>query len=285
MGKKSGLGRRLGNILEDKQNSGMEFPGADDLKISKIKLDQIDTNPFQPRTVFKQEEIEELAASILEHGIIQPIVLRKHAGRYQIIAGERRFRACQFLEQEEIEARVFETLSDRQMAEWALIENIQRVELNPVEEARSFQQLLQDHGYTHDKLAARLGKSRSAISNQVRLLNLPDQVLQWLSEGKLSTGHARSLLSPEIQDPEAVAQEIIEKGLNVREAEKKTRPAKKTSTNPQRDPNLEQLEQDLQYSLGTKVSIQEKKGKGKIIVEFTSPEDLNRLLRQLQNQG
>lgn len=280
MGKKS-LGRGLNAIFDDKGIKGEEnLPGAEELKIQEISVQNIDPNPFQPRKHFKEQDIQELAETILEHGVIQPIVLRKFQNRFQVIAGERRLRACQFLGKETIEAKVFTRLSDKQMAEWAIIENIQRVELTAIEEANSYLQLVNQHGYTHEELSKRLGKSRSAITNLIRLTKLPLTVQSWIEEGKLSAGHARSLLSPEIEDPEARAREIIENKLNVRQAEqknKKTNSGTSQKSEPDKDPNLVQLEQDLQYTLGTKVLISEKKGKGKIQIDFNSMDDLNRL--------
>jgi len=287
MGKKS-LGRGLSAIFDDKGIKEEEnLPGAEELKIQEISVQDIDPNPFQPRKHFKEEDIQELAETILEHGVIQPIVLRKFQNRFQVIAGERRLRACQYLGKETIEAKVFQRLSDKQMAEWAIIENIQRVELTAIEEANSYLQLVNQHGYTHDELAKRLGKSRSAITNLIRLTKLPLTVQSWIEEGKLSAGHARSLLSPEIEDPEARAREIIENKLNVRQAEQKNKQPKPGKSEPEKDPNLVQLERDLQYSLGTKVLISEKKGKGKIQIDFNSMDDLNRLqnlIRSSQNE-
>lgn len=297
MGKQSALGQGLNAIfgshkLEETvnvdQNSGSK------LSIQKIKLDLVDANPFQPRRNFNEEEIAELAETIKQHGLIQPITVRKFNGRYQIVSGERRTRASRIAGLTEIDAYVHELLSDRNMAEWALIENIQRVDLNPIEVAESYQQLLENYGYTHDDLAASVGKSRSAVTNALRLLKLPETVKEYVSEGKLSASIARSLVSPDIFNPEELANEIIEKGLNAREVEELVRCKKagsaaeapvSTSINtkaekPQMDADMQNFLKKLQEYFGTKVSISpSSKGysEGTITIHYYSAEDLNRL--------
>jgi ParB family chromosome partitioning protein len=280
MGKKS-LGRGLNAIFQDKNIVEDMIPDEGSL-LQTISLSKIDPNPFQPRKTFKDEEIEDLAQTIKEHGIIQPITVRKSGNRFQIIAGERRLRACRHLQMEEVEAKIFPKLTDKQMAEWALIENIQRVELSPIEEANSYQQLINIHEYTHEQLASRLGKSRSAITNTLRLIRLPEIVQEYIDEGSLSAGHARTLINCQVMSAEDAAREIIDRGYSVREAEKKflkspLSASLKTPVKESKDPNLTALEQELQYSLGTKVSIKYKSGKGKIILDFESSEDLSRL--------
>jgi len=287
MGKKS-LGRGLDAIFHDHALPSDSLDGTpiESTRILKIPLDEIDPNPFQPRKTFDDAEIQELADTIREHGLIQPITVRKHSGRYQIVSGERRTRASRVAGLTEIDARVYEMLSDKTMMEWAIIENVQRVDLNPVEISRSFQQLIENHGYTHEDLAARLGKSRSAITNSLRLLKLPDTVLGWIEDGSLSASAARTLLSPEISDPEKTARQIIDGGLNVRQAEKipKAPSTKQKSTNNtsilDSDPHFSQIRQDIQYALGTRVRLQSQSkdaSKGQIIIDYESLDDLARI--------
>lgn len=287
MGKKSNaLGRGLGTIIQDHEINIEQVitksENGEELKISKISLDLIDPNPFQPRHTFNDEDIQELANTIQEHGLIQPITVRKFQGRYQIVSGERRTRASRLAGLTKIEAYVHELLSDKNMGEWALIENIQRVDLNPIEIAQSYQQLIDNHSYTHENLSKSVGKSRSVITNYLRLLKLPEAVKIWIQEGKLSSTAARSLLSPEISDPEKAAREIMEKGLNVREAEKmskKEKPAKNVDK-ISIDPNLSTFINQLQEHLGTKIKLQSSKkdySQGKIIIDYYSFEDLTRL--------
>ena len=231
MGKKA-LGRGLSDILKfhnvaapvnapeaDNNPAGSEPEVDSSKKIVEIEIDLIDRNPYQPRTVFNEEELTELANSIKQQGLIQPIVLRKVGDRYQIISGERRTRASKLAGFSTIKAQVYENLDDKVMSEWALIENIQRVDLNPVEIARSYQKLIDNYNYTHEDLAKAVGKSRSAITNALRLLKLPEVVLAWIEEGKIAGGAARALCSDKIADPEALARRIIDEGLNVRQIE------------------------------------------------------------------
>jgi ParB family chromosome partitioning protein len=182
----------------------------------------------------------------------------------------------------EIEARVHEMLSDKSMMEWAIIENVQRVDLNAIEVGLSYQQLIEHHGYTHEVIADRVGKSRSAITNSLRLLKLPDSVQGWIAEGKISAGAARTLLSANVQDPESEARKLIEGGLSVRQAEnqQKEKKAPKQKVTPVMDPNLARIVEDFQYALGTKVTLQAKSkdsSKGTLVVEYESWEDLDRL--------
>ena len=227
MGKKfSALGRGLSDILKDhsastdlNKSANTNNEAADQQKVVDIDLDLIDPNPFQPRKFFSEDELSELANTIKTHGLLQPISVRSVSGRYQIISGERRTRASRLAGLKTIKAQVFGDIADKTMAEWALIENIQRVDLNPIETAQSYQQLIDNHDYTHEDLANAVGKSRSAITNALRLLKLPDQVQFWIQEGKISGGAARALCSDKIADPEALAKRIIEEGLNVRQIE------------------------------------------------------------------
>ena len=211
----------LGNSVDNAINNtgANENVKSDNQKIVEINIDLIDPNPFQPRKFFDDDELVELAETIEKHGLIQPIAVRKVGDRYQIISGERRTRASKLANCRTIKAQVYDNLDDKTMNEWALIENIQRVDLNPIEVAQSYQQLIDNHNYTHEDLAKTVGKSRSAITNALRLLKLPNQVQAWIQEGKLAGGAARALCSEKITDPEALAKRVIEEGLNVRQIE------------------------------------------------------------------
>ncbi|MCL2282935.1 MAG: ParB/RepB/Spo0J family partition protein [Fibromonadales bacterium] len=276
------LGRSLSDILKEHRYVNIEAITTEKAgDVTKIPLDFIDPNPFQPRKHFDEESLKELAASIKQQGILQPILLRKNDGRYQIVSGERRVRASRIAGLGDIEARVFDLLSDKTMAEWAIIENIQREDLDPIEAANSYQQLLDSYGYTHEDLATRLSKSRAAVTNSLRLLKLPEQVKSWISEGKLSAGAARSLLSPNVDDPLKAAQNIIEQKLSVRQAEGIT---KKTTKQPAAaiSPDMQSFLNTLQSAFGTKVECNcspKNPQKGTLIITYNSNDDLTRILQ------
>lgn len=245
-------------------------------------------NPFQPRKTFNAEAIEELAASIDEHGILQPLVLREGEGGYQIVAGERRFRAAQRLELAEVPA-IIEAFGDQQMLELALIENIQREELNAVEEAHAYRQLIEEFELTQEQVAQRIGKSRVAVTNTLRLLRLPEEILVWIEEEKLTAGHARALLMLEQKSSQlAMAREIMTQGLSVREAERRVRSLLKK---PQADPKAEQpkveinvadLEEKLRLHLGMQVKIHPTSNTtGRVEVLYTSLDDFQRIFDML----
>jgi ParB family chromosome partitioning protein len=286
MGKKSmGLGRGMGEILRDHSANIESITTEKPSETTKIPINLVDANPFQPRKFFNEESLKELAESIKLHGILEPILLRKKAERYQIVSGERRVRAARIAGLSEIEARIFDLLSDKTMAEWAIIENIQREDLDPIETASSYQQLLNSYGYTHEDLAERLSKSRTAVTNTLRLLNLPEQVKKWIGEGKLSAGAARSLLSPNISDPIRVARDIIEKGLSVRETELITQESKKKKKRGATEasatsPDMQNFLNILQNIFGTKVECKtfgKNSDKGTLIIHYSSYDDLTRI--------
>ena len=329
MGKKSlALGRGLSDILKDHSlNSGIiptdaSVPAQENEKdkIVEIDVNLIDPNPFQPRKFFNDDELVELAETIEQHGLIQPIVVRKVGDRYQIISGERRTRATKLAGLPVIKAQVYENLDDKTMAEWALIENIQRVDLNPVEVSRSYQQLIDNHGYTHEDLAKIVGKSRSAITNSLRLLKLPEQVLTWIVEGKLNSGAARALCSDKVENPESLAKRIIDEGLNVRQIEavirgediyqskdekqqaveetpvvdtadsdsptSPTTPAVK-KPKPELSADLKSFESRLEGYFGTKVELSPSasdQSKGTIVISYYSMDDLTRIQELLENR-
>ena len=296
MGKKSmALGQGLSTIMQSHAQTLNDQLNQDEngntIQVKKINLDLIDPNPYQPRTEFNEEELVELAETIEQQGLIQPITVRKFNGRYQIVSGERRTRAARLAGWTTIDAYVHELLSDKKMAEWSLIENIQRVDLNAIEVAKSYEKLIENYGYTHDDLAKSVGKSRSAVTNALRLLKLPEQVQAWISEGKLSQSAARTLLSPEISDPEAVARDIIEKGMNVREIEqiskdkKKEKAPKDPAVETPLDPNIASFLKKMEEFFGTSVKLQkgsENASKGKLIIDYYSFEDLTRIQEKME---
>ena len=280
-------------------------------KIVDIDVSLIDANPFQPRKTFSDENLQELAETIKVHGLIQPIVVRKAGNRYQIISGERRTRATKLAGISTIKAQVYENLDDKTMAEWALIENIQRVDLNPVEIARSYQQLINNHNYTHDDLAKIVGKSRSAITNALRLLKLPEQVLVWIEEGKLNGGAARALCSDKVENVEELAKRVIDEGLNVRQIEAIIRgedinqpkaesqvpeenvdtqpadaPETPAKTKPELSADMKNFESRLETFFGTKVQLNPSastESKGTIVINYYSMDDLTRIQELMEN--
>lgn len=255
---KRGLGRGLSALMAD-----IEAPNSETKSTSTLPIEQLTANPDQPRRQFKPDELQELAESIKHRGVLQPLIVRQHPGDnglYQIVAGERRWRAAQMAQLHEIPVLIHD-LSDEQVLEISIIENIQRADLNAIEEASSFRQLMNRFGHTQEKLADSLNKSRSHIANLLRLLNLPDSVQDFVKSGQISAGHARALVTA--KNPEQLARKIIEKGLSVRETEKLARaqddPAgKKPSTNSsktEKDADTRALEADLSASLRMSVSI------------------------------
>lgn len=279
MPKKMGLGKGLAALIPDYSEENKNL-------LKEINIDEITPNPNQPRIDMDQEKLNELADSIKEHGVIQPIIVRRiKKGSYQIIAGERRWRACKMLDLKTIPAIITE-YSDLKSTEVALIENLQRVDLNPLEEALAYQSLINEFGITQEKLAKRVGKSRSAVANTLRLLSLPDDILQMLKNGDLTSGHARALLAlDEARKQIAVAKEVVNKQLSVRQTErlvKKLTEQKQTGNEknqPQANPELLYLQDKLQNIFSTKVQIKtNKKGKGKLEIEFYNQDDLNRII-------
>jgi ParB family chromosome partitioning protein len=246
----------------------------------EIELSKIAPNPFQPRTEFGPEEIAELANSIREKGLLQPILLRKHHDGFQIVAGERRYRAMQSLGRETIPALVRDQLSDRDMMEMALIENIQRVQLNAIEEAMAYEQLINTCGITHDELAQKLGKSRSAITNTLRLLKLENPLLEMIREGKLTAGHGRALLQAEPNKRLKLAHKIVEDHLNVRKAEKSG--TKRDASKSGRNPNTQAFLEKLQLLLGTKVTLRGTDAKGILEIHFMQRGDLEAFAEMIE---
>jgi ParB family chromosome partitioning protein len=249
--------------------------------IASIEIDRIRANPYQPRTDFDQKSLEELSKSILEKGLIQPITVRRMEEGYQLISGERRMRAAQRAGLPSIPAYIIEVENDTQLLELALVENIQREELNPIEIAHAYQRLMSELGYTQEDVAGRVGKDRSTVANFLRLLKLPDKIREGLRSGKLTMGHARALLSVEGEREQLkLYEKILIGGFTVRTVE---RTARSRKTRPARHGvhggGLHHAEEQLKRTLGTKVKVHGKGGgRGEIVIEYFSSTDLERIL-------
>lgn len=275
---KKGLGKGLDALLGDYSE-----PTASGLQELDIYL--IDTNEDQPRKTFDKEKLEELAESLRLHGVVQPIVVRKIGERYSIIAGERRYRAARMAGLTTVPV-VIRDMDEMQAREVALIENIQRENLNPIEEAAAIKSLMDLHDLTQEEVSKRISKSRPAVSNSVRLLSLPEEVQDMVKEGKLQAGHARAILSiPDDLNRTIVARRIAESGASVREAEKlvkaelnpRMEPAVPKAEKRPADPDLRAAEDALRERLGTKVSIQGGMSKGKLVIEYYTKDQLSGL--------
>ncbi len=284
-----GLGRGLSALLSDiEPEAGADAP----LKgVSMVPIDMIRPNPNQPRRLFNEEQLQELADSIRERGIIQPLVLRPDPSGegYQIVAGERRWRAAQRAQVHEAPALVRE-LDDGAVLEIAIIENVQRQDLTAIEEARGYERLMDEFGYTQVRVAEIVGKSRSHVTNIMRLLTLPDEVMEALEDGLISAGHARALLGS--LQPERTLRTVLSRKLSVRETEalvkatvlgrmthegKSTRPEKERARRGAKDADTRALEEDLSANLGMLVGIEDRGGKGDLIVSYRSLDELDRL--------
>lgn len=283
MGKKFGLGKGLGALIPDEIEKPIKKEEVKRNNNLMIPLNKITNNSEQPRKFFDKENISELAESIKNHGIIQPLILKKQKNNYIIVAGERRFRAAKMLGIEEVPAIIMD-LTEKEILEIALIENIQRENLNPIEEAIAYKKLLSEFDLTQNELSQRIGKSRTAITNTMRLTNLDSRVQQYLIESVISEGHGRALLGTDDKEIQyKLAQKVIDEKLSVRDLE---RLIKKISNEPkfkkeskEESPYYIDIKDRLQDYLGTKVNINSKANKkGKIEIEYYSDEDLNRIL-------
>ncbi|MDF1802192.1 ParB/RepB/Spo0J family partition protein [Thalassovita sp.] len=292
--KPRGLGRGLSALMADVSvNEPIQNEAGARRSDMMIPIEKIFPNPDQPRRTFTSEQLDELAASIKEKGVIQPLIVRDrpgHGGEFEIVAGERRWRAAQMAQLHQIPVLVRE-FSDTEVLEVAIIENIQRADLNAVEEAAGYRQLMEKFGHTQEKLSEVLGKSRSYIANLVRLLNLPEEVQEFVRDGKLSAGHARALITSD--DPVSLARRVISGGLSVREAEKLAKsPKKETETAPKtprvkadKDADTRALEGDLSANLGMKVLIDHSAGQesGKLTISYNNLEQLDEVCRRLSS--
>ncbi len=276
MNKKFGLGKGLGALIPDEEKINKD-------SINKIPINLIKANKDQPRKKFDEEKIIQLSHSIKNHGIIQPLVLKKEKNIYTIIAGERRWRAAKLANVKDVPAVIMD-LNDKSILEISLIENIQRQDLNCIEEAQAYKKLIEDFNITQEQLSSTIGKSRTAIANCMRLLNLDDRVQNYLIDGVITEGHGRALLSLKDYDLQyKLAQAIIDNKLSVRETENLIKNSSKTrkKTEDKKDemkPYYIDIRNKLESLFGTKVKLQNKKDKGKIEIEYYSSEDLQRIL-------
>lgn len=292
MAKPSALGKGLGALISNRPATPIASPTPVEEKGERIQLvpiEQIVPSPLQPRKVFKDEQLQELVESIRERGIVQPLICRKQDAHFELIAGERRWRASQIVALKELPVIVREA-SDRDVLELALIENLQRENLNPIEEARAFQRLADEFSMKQDDIAKCVGVSRASVANTIRLLDLDPQIQTWLSQDRLSVGHAKVLLSLRAHEEQRLAaEEVLRKGLTVRgvetlvahrlSAEGKSRPTRKNATSSQpMQASLIRVQNHLQRHLGTHVTLHHGEKRGRIEIEYYGTDDLNRLL-------
>ena len=283
-----GLGRGLSSLMSDVAIDNAPKQSGSKQGEQMIPVEKIRPNPDQPRRDFPKQDLDDLIASVREKGLIQPLILRRtddNSIPYEIVAGERRWRAAQQAQLHEVPAIVRE-YTDTEVLEIAIIENIQRADLNPIEEAAGYQQLMERFGHTQEKLAQALGKSRSHIANLMRLLQLPQEILAMLRDGKLTAGHARALIT--IDNPVELANIVVKKGLSVRETERlakapKLKPVKQQLKPSEKDADTRALEGDLAANLGMKVSVAHATGKenGKLTISYKNLEELDDLCRIL----
>jgi ParB family chromosome partitioning protein len=290
--KKKGLGRGLNALFGDEEdvstpaaNTNSDGQGANSNR-RMMPVEWLTPNPNQPRRIFTAEALNDLTDSIKQHGVIQPILVRpipEAGNRYEIVAGERRWRASQQAQLHEVPVTI-QYLTDEAVLELGLIENLQREDLTPLEEAEAYHQLMTRFGHTQDRVAEAVGKSRSHVANMMRLLNLPLIVKDYINEGKLTAGHARTLINAD--DPVAMAKMIVEGGMNVREAEaftnrQKGKLAKKGKTTSAKDPNTAALEREVTNALGMPVSVDAKGKGGRVTIHYASLDQLDEVLKRL----
>ena len=278
---RSGLGRGLSALIPP-HGTALAAP-------VEIPLSRIEGNPFQPRQRLDDAELERLAASIRDHGVLAPILVSETLDGYRLVAGERRVRAARLAGLERIPA-VVRQVAERDLLELALVENLQREDLDPIEEAHAYRQLIDDFGFTQQQLAERVTRARSSVANTLRLLDLPEAIQEMIIDGRITAGHARAIAGLEAPIQLGLATTIAERDLSVRQAEELARrlrhvddradPARATRVRSV-DPDLERLEEDLRRSLGTKVSLARSRRGGRIVIEFYDDADLERLVGRL----
>jgi ParB family chromosome partitioning protein len=275
---KTALGKGLGALIPEKGKSG---------GILELDINSIIPNKYQPRRIFRDDALMELASSIKENGVIQPVIVTKDTGNsFQLIAGERRLRAAKLAGLKKLPA-ILKDVAPAESLELALIENIQREDLNPLESAEAFQRLISDFNLTQDDVSRKIGKDRATVSNYLRILKLPADIKKWIAEGSLTVGHAKAILQVEDASIQLdIARKIIKKGLSVREAEalckRVSSKGKSSKSHSWKDPQIASLEDKLRQSLGTKVKLMHKGKKGgKIEIEYYSLDELDRLLELL----
>jgi ParB family transcriptional regulator, chromosome partitioning protein len=281
MERSRGLGRGLGALIGEQESTRPREAVLD------VPVEEIRPNPYQPRQSMDDTGLHELSESIREHGVLQPIVVRRAPDGYELVAGERRFRAAQLAGLSRVPACVRD-YTDQQALEIALVENLQREDIGALEAARAYRRLIDEFGLTQEQIAARLGKSRTAVTNTLRLLQLPLRVQRSLESGEISEGHARAMLQAQPERREAVLEQVVRSGANVRETEELSKaPGSENSAAPSPkgqgrrsgDAHLQAAESRLRQALGTKVQIRGKGGKGIVSIEFYSEADLDRLLQ------
>lgn len=288
---KNRLGKGLGALIVDNKDNG-DYQD----KISNIFVEKIEPNPFQPRQEFDREALQELSESIKENGVIQPVTVRKvEPGKYQLVTGERRWRACRLIDFREIPALI-KDYSDFQMMEIALIENLQREDLNPIEEAQAYQKMIDEFNMTQEQVAQKVGKSRSSVANAVRLLKLAPKIQVYVSRETLSMGHARALLSLKKTELQiSVADYVIDKGLSVRETEKhinnvKNKKNKKDNKEKKNDSQLKEslsprwikAREELSHRLGTDIKIKNYKNKKVVSIECEQYKDIEKIIDRIE---
>ncbi|WP_368975157.1 ParB/RepB/Spo0J family partition protein [Caldifermentibacillus hisashii] len=279
-----GLGKGLDSLFSNVKLEEEEI-------VQEVNIKELRPNPYQPRKIFSDEAIEELKQSILEHGILQPLIVRKSIKGYEIVVGERRYRAAKMAGLDIVPV-VVRDLNDQQMMELAVLENLQREDLTPIEEGAAYQMLMDQLHITQEQLAKRLGKSRPHIANHVRLLSLPKEIQQLIIDGKLSMGHGRALLGLKKKDKiKPVVEKVIKEQLNVRQLEQlvnnlnKNVPRETKNQKEKKDIFLIEQETYLRERFGTTVNIKQSKNKGKIEIQFFSKDDLNRILEILNSDS
>ncbi|WP_372494139.1 ParB/RepB/Spo0J family partition protein [Fuchsiella alkaliacetigena] len=286
--------KRLGRGLEALIPTPDSTDSSQQGEVKMVEVEEIKPNPYQPREGFDKKLLEELSVSIREHGLIQPVTLRKKGdGGYQLVAGERRWKGAKLAGLESIPA-IIQDYNEQQMMEVALIENLQREDLNPIEEAKAYQKLIDEFDLIQAEVAERVGKSRSAIANSLRLLNLAPELQKDLADNRLTVGHVRALLTfDDFVKQKEVAKELIENELTVRETERLIKKLTAENSNSgdkskkevtKKDPNLVMIEDSLRKKLGTQVSIKDGEEKGQIVIEYYSTKDLDRILTILKDE-
>ncbi|MDR2728038.1 MAG: ParB/RepB/Spo0J family partition protein [Chitinispirillales bacterium] len=297
MNKPAGKPRRLGRGITNLIPTTPEDDGGGNKEIQLVAVSAITPNPFQPRIDFDDEEIEGLARSIENQGLLQPVVLRQKGDKYEIISGERRFRAFRHLKKDSVPCIIKKDVTDKEMLELALVENIQREQLNEIEKAIAYQKLILEFSYTHEELSKQVGKSRTVITNSLRLLNLPEEIQMMVRKNELSMGHARALLAIECaEDQLKEARRVVENGLTVRDVEntasqtKENKPKSSTEktakTLQKHNPDITFQLERLQYKFGTSVKLKATgENKGKVEIEYYNQDDLIRVFDLLLEEA
>ncbi len=279
------LGKGLSALIS---KNNFQSGNSEEKNVSSIDIKLIKNNSLQPRLVYDKDKLDELKASIKEKGVLQPILVRASGDQYEVVAGERRLRASRELGLTQVPV-IIKNVTDREALVIALVENIQREELNGIEEAKAYKRLIEEFEFTQDTVAQSLGKDRSTVSNLLRLLKLPNAVQDYVSSGKLSVGHARALLTIDNSDEQIkISKEIIAKSLSVRQVEAAvqkhmaSKTAKPTAKVKSKNRDIQILEEELSRSLGTKVIVEDKNNKGKVVIEYYSLEDFDRILEVIR---